>query len=131
MAEGFARKLAPQDVRIHSAGTEPKTIHPLAVQVMKEVGIDISRQRSKGLEAIPLDKIDLVVTLCGEAAEHCPALATNTERLHWPLPDPAQANRNDETVLRIFREVRDEIRSRVKDLFEESVSSKTGERTKA
>lgn len=131
MAEGFARRLAPEGIQIHSAGTEPKTVHPLAIQVMNEVGIDISNQRSKGLKAVPLDKIHLVVTLCGEAAESCPTLRPKTERLHWPLPDPARAEGSEETVIKIFREVRDEIRSRVKDLFEESVSSKNGERTKA
>ena len=65
MAEGFARKLATQGIQIYSAGTEPKTVHRLAIKVMREVGIDISAQRSKGLEEVPLEKIDLVVTLCG------------------------------------------------------------------
>ncbi len=131
MAEGFARTLAPQDVRSHSAGTEPKTVHPLAIQVMKEDGIDISNQQSKGLEAIPLDKIDLAVTLCGEAAESCPTLSAKTERLHWPLPDPAQANGNEEVVLRTFREVRDGVRRKVEKLLEDFDHPKIGERTKA
>lgn len=117
MAEGFARSVAPQDLRIYSAGTEPKKVHPLAIQVMREAGIDISNQRSKGLEAIPLDKIDSVVTLCGEAAESCPTLPRITERLHWPVPDPALAQGDEETVLKTFRAVRDEIRRRVEGLF--------------
>lgn len=117
MAEGFAHKLAPQGVRVYSAGTEPKTVHPLATQVMKELGVDISDQSSKGLEAVPLEKIDLVITLCGEAAESCPALPRNTEHLHWPLPDPALVQGDEETVLKIFRQVRDEIRARVEKLF--------------
>ena len=117
MAEGFARKLATRGIQIYSAGTEPKTVHPLAIRVMKELRIDISDQRSKSLEQIPLDKIDLVVTLCGEAAESCPTLPKRTERLHWPLSDPALTKGNEETVLKIFREVRDEIRTRVESLF--------------
>ena len=117
MAEGFARVLAPENVRVYSAGTEPKTIHPLAIKVMKEAGVDISVQRSKRLEEIPLEKIDLVVTLCGEAAESCPALPNKTERLHWPLPDPALAQGDEKAVLKTFREVRDEIRSRVEELL--------------
>jgi len=117
MAEGFARLLAPRDVRVYSAGTEPKRIHPLAIRVMKELGIDISDQRSKGLDTVPLEKIDLVVTLCGEAAESCPTLAQKTKHLHWPLPDPALAQGNEEAVLKVFREVRDEIRGRVDQLF--------------
>lgn len=117
MAEGFARKLLPENVRVHSAGTEPKAVHPLAIQVMKEVGIDISDQGSKGLERVPLEKIDLVVTLCGEAAESCPTLAHETNRLHWPLPDPALAQGDKEAVLKTFRAVRDEIRARVEKLL--------------
>ena len=117
MAEGFACSLAPKSVRFYSAGTEPKTVHPLAIKVMKELGIDISHQSSKGLDAVPLEKIDLAVTLCGEAAESCPALGKKTEHLHWPLSDPALAQGDEETVLKTFREVRDEIRARVAELF--------------
>jgi arsenate reductase len=117
MAEGFARALAPKEMRVYSAGTEPKNVHPLAAQVMKELGIDISDQVSKGLEAVPLEQIDLVITLCGEAAESCPTLPMRTEHLHWPLPDPALAQGADEEVLKTFRSIRDEIRSRVEELF--------------
>lgn len=120
MAEGFAHALAPKETNIYSAGSEPKKVHPLAIQVMKEAGIDISDQRSKGLESVPLDRIDLVITLCGEAAESCPALPKKTERLHWPLPDPALAKGADEEVLKTFREARDEIRARVEQLFSPS-----------
>lgn len=117
MAEGLARRLAPKSVKIYSAGTEPKTVHPLAIKVMKEIGTDISAQRSKGLEEIPLESIDLVVTLCGEAAESCPTLPKKTDLLHWPLPDPASARGSEEEVLKTFRSVRDEIRARVEELF--------------
>ncbi|MBI2179339.1 MAG: PAS-domain containing protein [Deltaproteobacteria bacterium] len=117
MAEGLARHLAPAGTEIFSAGTEPKGLHPLAVQVMNEVGIDISGQRSKGIEAVPIEKIDLLVTLCGEAEETCPALAAQVERQHWPLRDPAVAQGSEDEVLKIFREVRDEIQSRVEYLL--------------
>ncbi|MBI2366084.1 MAG: PAS-domain containing protein [Deltaproteobacteria bacterium] len=117
MAEGFARHLAPAGTEIFSAGTEPKGLHPLAVQVMNEVGIDISGQRSKGIEAVPIEKIDLLVTLCGEAEETCPALAAQVERQHWPLRDPAVAQGSEDEVLKIFREVCDEIQSRVEKLL--------------
>jgi two-component system phosphate regulon sensor histidine kinase PhoR len=117
MAEGFARSLAPENVKIFSAGTEPKAIHPLAIKVMEEAGIDISNQSSKGLGTLPLENIDLVVTLCGEAQESCPTLPKNTEHLHWPLPDPALAKGDEETVLETFRAVRDEIRARIEKLF--------------
>ena len=98
MAEGFARALALKETKIYSAGTEPKTVHPMAIKVMKEVGIDIFHQRSKALERIPLEKVDLVVTLCGEAAESCPSLNKKTNHLHWPLPDPALAQGDEEKV---------------------------------
>lgn len=117
MAEGFARVLAPKNVRVYSAGTEPKTVHPLAIKVMKEAGVDISDQRSKGLEAVPLEKIDFLITLCGEAAESCPTLPKKTEHLHWPVPDPALAQGDEETILKTFREVRDDIRARVGKFF--------------
>jgi arsenate reductase len=115
MAEGFARQLALKDHEIYSAGTSPKGLHLLAVQVMKEVGIDISGQYSKGLDGIPLDRLNVVVTLCGDAAESCPALPAQPERLHWALRDPALAQGSPEDALKVFREVRDEIRSKVED----------------
>ncbi|MBI2089741.1 MAG: PAS domain-containing protein [Deltaproteobacteria bacterium] len=117
MAEGFARALAPEGVQIYSAGTAPKQVHLLAIRVMEEAGIDISRQRSKGIEEIPLERIDLVVTLCGEAEESCPAFPGKPDHLPWPLPDPARAEGTPEQVLQAFRQVRDEIRARVEALF--------------
>lgn len=120
MAEGFARKLAPQGLRIYSAGTEPKGVHPLAIKVMQEVGIDISDQTSKGIEKVSLEKVDLVVTLCGEAAETCSTLPKKAEHLYWPIPDPALARGDEKTVLQAFRQARDEIRARVEQLFSPS-----------
>ncbi|MBI2540580.1 MAG: arsenate reductase ArsC [Deltaproteobacteria bacterium] len=120
MAEGFARELAPQGLPIYSAGTQPKGVHPLAIKVMQEVGIDISDQTSKGIEKVSLEKVDLVVTLCGEAAETCPTLPKKAEFLHWPIPDPALARGDEKTVLQSFRQARDEIRARVEQLFSPS-----------
>jgi arsenate reductase len=117
MAEAFARQLAPEGHVFYSAGTAPKTIHPLAIQVMKEAGIDISGQRSKGLEEIPLDNVNLLITLCGDAAETCPTLPAKIERKHWALRDPALAQGSSEQVLKIFREVRDQIRGKVETLL--------------
>jgi two-component system phosphate regulon sensor histidine kinase PhoR len=118
MAEGFARQLAPSGTRVYSAGTDPKPIHPLAIQVMKELGIDISRQISKPLEHVPADAdIDLVVTLCGDAAESCPLSLPRAARAHWPLPDPARAEGGDDEILAVFRSIRDDIRARVQRLF--------------
>jgi arsenate reductase len=117
MAEAFARRLAPQDVQVHSAGIEPVGVNPRARAVMAEVGIEIGEQRSKDLDAVPLERIDTVVTLCGDAAERCPALSGDLERLHWPLRDPARAAGDEAQVQQVFREVRDEIAARVRSLF--------------
>ena len=117
MAEGFARQLAYGRYRIFSAGTEPKEIHPLAVRVMREAGIDISKQSSKGLDRVPLDAIDQVVTLCDAADERCPALGAGVKRIHWPFPDPAAALGSEEELLPRFRQVRDEIQKRVQTLI--------------
>ena len=120
MAEGFGKFYAEKlekNVEIFSAGSDPAGyIHPLAVKVMAEKGIDISKQRSKSLEEIPLNQLDLIVTLCGDAAERCPAVP-GTKTFHWNLPDPARAEGTEEERLKVFRQVRDEIEERVRELL--------------
>ena len=118
IAEGFARALAPADVEVLSAGTEPRGVHPCAVQVMAEVGIDLATHASKHLDEVAWRDCDTVVTLCGEADESCPALAADVRLVHWPLPDPSMAP--EATRLDAFREVRDEIRWRVASLWPRS-----------
>lgn len=115
IAEGFARSMAGPDVVVWSAGTEPGRVHPMAVEVMKEAGLDLSGQRSKHYDELPWREADTVVTLCGEAAEACPVLAGDVRRVHWPLPDPSLAP--PERALETFRETRDEIRWRVASLW--------------
>jgi arsenate reductase len=117
MAEGFARAMATNGDHVYSAGTSPKGIHPLAIRVMREVGVDISTQHSKGLEEIPLDRIDYLITLCGDADEQCPTLKSQVKRVHWPLPDPALARGSEAEILEVFRSVRDEIRARLKNFL--------------
>ena len=115
LAEGLARRMAPAGVWVRSASSEPGTINPLAVQVLAEAGVDASAQHSKGLDAIPLGDIDLVVTLCAE--EVCPLFPRPVRKLHWPLPDPAKATGTDEERLAAFRAVRDELATRLPALF--------------
>jgi len=117
MAEGFARRLAANGLRVYSAGAEPKTVHPFAIKVMKEAGIDISNQRSKGLDSVPLNRIDLIVTLCGDPAEVCPVIDREVTHDHWALPDPTLAPGTEDQVIRVFREVRDAIRVHVETLL--------------
>ncbi len=111
MAEGFAKKMLPKNMEIFSAGLEPKGVHPMAIKVMQEVGIDISQQRSKNISEVPIDKIDLVVTLCGDAAERCPIFPGKVKRIHWELEDPAKAQGSQEEIIKIFRKVREIIKS--------------------
>jgi arsenate reductase len=132
MAEGFAKKMLSNDLKIFSAGLEPKSVHHIAVKVMQEVGIDISQQRSKNISEIPIDKIDLVVTLCGDAAERCPIFPLvvtlcgdaaercpifpgKMTRNHWEIEDPAKAQGSEEEIAKVFRKVRDKIKSFIKN----------------
>ena len=115
MAEGIARFLAPQGVTISSAGSSPASVHPRAVQVLKEIGIDISGHRSKGLDSIDAGSVDAVITLCAE--EVCPVFLGKAHRVHWGLPDPAGVTGTEETRLNAFRSVRDELLRRLKVLF--------------
>ena len=115
IAEGFARRLLGDEVGIYSAGTAPAGLNPLAVEVMREKGIDISRHRSKSLAEVPAE-FDYVVTLCGEAAEACPAFPAQVRRIHWPLPDPAKAPGGEPERRELFRHVRDWIEKLVAEL---------------
>lgn len=109
MAEGLARHLLGPDYTIQSAGSQPAFVHPLALEVLSEIGIDASAQRSKSVQEIDLSRVDLIITLCAE--EVCPLVPGRTERLHWPLPDPAAAT---EAAQRDhFRQVRDALQQRL------------------
>jgi arsenate reductase len=112
MAEGLARALGGQRVQVWSAGIEPKGVHPLAVRAMAERNIDISKQSSKPVSAVPSDP-DVVVTLCDHAAGLCPAFPGRVERVHWSLPDPAAVTGSEDQRLAAFRDARSEIESRL------------------
>jgi len=115
MAEGFVKKMLSKDLNIFSAGLEPKGIHPMAVKVMQEIGLDISRQKSKNISEIPIGEIDIVITLCGDAAERCPVFPGKVKRIHWELEDPAKAQGSKEEIKKIFQKVRDKIKSHIKN----------------
>lgn len=105
MAEGLARRLFGARVNVQSAGSQPARVHPHAIAVMAEIGIDILAQKSKPIEAVDIEHADIVITLCGE--EDCPRLPARIEHLDWPLPDPIAAEPH--RVLQTFRDVRDEL----------------------
>ena len=119
IAEGFARALTGDRAEVRSGGTQPKGLHPLAVRVMAERDIDISGQASRAIEPAALQQALVVITLCGDAEETCPATPAAVRRLHWPLPDPARAEGTLEERLSVFREVRDDIEQRVQALVGE------------
>jgi len=101
-------------VRVYSAGSEPGALHPAAVEIMSEVGIDIRSHTSKGVDSVPLERVGCIITLCAE--EVCPVVAADVERLHWPLADPARPG-PQETRLARFRETRDELERRLRAFF--------------
>ncbi len=113
MAEGFLRAEAAGSFDAFSAGSEPVQVHPLAVQVMGEVGVDISGQQSKSISVFEGSSFDFVITVCKEDA--CPIFAGDAgNRLAWSFEDPAAASGTEEEVLGVFRKVRDKIEVSIK-----------------
>jgi arsenate reductase (thioredoxin) len=116
MAEGLARHLFGDAVRVQSAGSEPSRVNPLAIAAMAELGIDLGAHTSKSVQTIDPKSIDLVITLCAE--EVCPVFLSRAPRMHWPLQDPdrKQEDLTDEQRLQHFRDARDQIRARIEGL---------------
>jgi arsenate reductase len=113
MAEGLSRKLFGDRVNVESAGSAPSRVNPFAIEVMREVGIDLGEHHSKSVESIDPANVDTVVTLCAE--EVCPGFLGKARRVHWPIPDPASgdSSQSHDEVLGRFRAARDEIRRRL------------------
>lgn len=110
MAEGILRHIAGDLLQVESAGSDPAGyVHPMAIQALSEIGIDISSHTSKHLERFLDQKIDTVVTVCGNADTACPAFPGQVNRHHWGFEDPPKAVREGETELDAFRRIRDEI----------------------
>ena len=111
LAEGILRAAAGDALNVRSAGSKPAGyVHPQAVQVMKEIGIDISAHRSKHMDEFLKQPIETVVTVCANADEACPMFPAQVSRYHWGFDDPAHATGTDEEKLAVFRRVRDEIK---------------------
>jgi arsenate reductase len=111
LAEGFLRASAGDSIDVQSAGSNPTGhVHPLAVKVMAETGVDISGHRSKHLNEFLGRKIETVITVCGAADQACPVFPGQVNRHHWPFDDPAKAQGSEEEILNVFRRVRDEIK---------------------
>lgn len=111
MAEGILRKAAGDVLEIYSAGSKPSGyVHPMAVAVLGEIGIDITNHTSKNLDQFLGGEIDTVITVCGEADQACPVFPGRVERFHWGFEDPPHARREGESEAEAFRRIRDEIR---------------------
>lgn len=113
MAEGYLRHVAGDRFEPLSAGVEPKGLNPLSVEVMHEIGIDISHQTSKGLDQFLGQKIPYVITVCDNAKQRCPIFPQANRLLHWSLEDPAEAVGSHDEKIAVFRRVRDEIEQRI------------------
>lgn len=119
IAEGLARTMAPPGVQVYSAGSAPLHVRPQAIAVLAEEGIDLSSHTSKGLDQVPLDEADFLITLCAE--EFCPVVPGTTP-LHWPIEDPAgHEDEPPEAQLQRFRVARNDIRERLAAFFADQV----------
>jgi arsenate reductase len=126
MAEGFLRAMAGDRFEVASAGTEATRVHPLAMRVMAEAGVDLAGHTSKVVDAFLNEPWDYVITVCDSANEACPVFPTQTTRLHWSFPDPSQAAGSETERLATFRTVRDAIRARLADWLASSSSAGGG-----
>ena len=113
MAEGWLRALGGARCEVESAGTEATRVHPLAIQAMAEVGVDLAGQASKTLERFRGDRWDWVITVCDDANERCPVFPGTARREHWSFDDPSRAAGSEAERMATFRRVRDEIRARL------------------
>ena len=113
MAEGLLRHLAGDRFEVASAGVSPTKVRPEAIGVMRELGIDISHQRSKAVDEFVGREFDYVITVCDNANEQCPVFPGKTNRIHWSFDDPAAVEGDELARLAVFRRVRDEILQRL------------------
>lgn len=115
MAEGLLRNLGGDHFEAFSAGTEATYVRPLAIRVMGEIGIDISKQHSKTLERYLNEPFDAVITVCDSAAEACPFFPGAVRRIHWSFEDPSKATGDEAEQLTVYRRVRDEIHAHIQN----------------
>ena len=124
MADGIVNHDFSGKITAVSAGTDPHGLNPRAVQVMHEIGIDISQNSSNHLNRYAGQSFDYVISLCGDADEQCPAFFGGVKRLHMPFDDPPRATGSDQQVLAVYRRVRDEIRAQLNVFFNAELEGK-------
>lgn len=114
MAEGLLRHFAGDRLKVFSAGNQPAEVHPAAIRAMAEMGLDISRQRSKSITEFLGQRFDYVITVCDRVREVCPVFPNEPECIHWSLPDPAVVEGPDETRYRAFQETAQQLAARLR-----------------
>src|ERR1041385_2127206 len=115
MAEGLLRHHAGERFEVFSAGIFPSYVRPLAIEAMREIGIDISGQRSKSVDEFVGEPPDYVITVCDYANQECPLFTAGTERIHWSIADPVSVWGDSEQQLEAFRQARDDLRRRLEE----------------
>jgi arsenate reductase len=118
MSEGWLRHFGKDNVEVFSAGTRPSFVNPVAIEVMKEAGVDISSHHSKSVDEFVGKELDYVVTVCDNAREECPYLPGSHTTIHMPFEDPSFVEGSTEERLKEFRRVRDIIRDEMKGFAE-------------
>lgn len=114
MAEAILRDLTKGTVDVYSAGNEPTEVHPLAIRALRDMGIDITGQRSKHVDEFAGQPFDYVITLCDSAREVCPIFPGHPERIHWGFPDPGAVEGTDEVRLAAFKQTATELSMRLR-----------------
>ncbi|HEX9917052.1 MAG TPA: arsenate reductase ArsC [candidate division Zixibacteria bacterium] len=114
MAQGFLRSLAGNKYDAQSAGISPSILNPLAVRVMQEIGIDISKQNSKSVEVCLKEKFDYIITVCENARETCPNFPGGANKSYWSFEDPANSSGDEDEKMKGFRKVRDQIAEKIR-----------------
>ena len=117
MAEGLLTYYGGTRFEVFSAGTSPSRVHPMAIEVMEERGIDLKGQRSKSIDDFQGKTFDFIVTTCDDARDRCPVFPGQGKRLHWDLEDPAEAEGSREEKREVFRRVRDELEELIHSHF--------------
>jgi arsenate reductase len=120
MAEGLLRHMGGDRFEVESAGVEPSHVRPQAIEAMREIGLDISGQHSKSVDQFMGQEFDYVITVCDNARERCPIFPGKTIRIHWSFDDPAAVEGDEAARLAVFRRVRDEIESRLREFINRS-----------
>ena len=122
MAQQPLRHLAGGRFKVHSAGTEPKGLAELTVEVMREIGVDVSGQRSKSVEEFANQRFDYVITVCDSARQRCPVFRGGGGRIHWGVEDPADVEGRGEPPLQAFRAARDALRARIEEFVRQETA---------